>query len=651
MTKLTVLLVTMALSLSLCAQKNKDKNPNLPDFGKVDKSELEMKSCDFDDKAEAMVLLDDGILEFVGDHLELKRRVRIKVFNKKGADWADIHLPYLSAQKEEDITGIDAVTYNLDANGNVLVTKVDKKSIYEKKLNKKFSEKVFTFPDVKEGSIIEYKFKHVNVGLMDWYFQRSIPVRYSRFTTDFPTDLVISVSPFCGHKYESEEKERASNVIKTYSMNNVPAFRDEPYIINEDFYRDRLETKLTAYYISGRRVNRTLNWIEVIKALMQDEDFGVQLKKNIPRTADLDAKLKTITSPYEQMKTIYKYVQDNMQWNETSGIWALDGVKSAWKDKKGTVGEINLILVNLLKDAGLNAHPVLVSSHSNGVVNTVDAGTYGWPGYNQFNKVMAYVTIDKKVYVLDATQKNVPVHLVPPDVIMTQGLVIEKVDTYEWGWTELWHDDLKAENNIFISAIIDQGGKMKGSATIRSSDYARLNRLEDAKKGKDKFVEKFITASNPTLSVGNVSFENLDSDSLPLVQKVEFEQQLNATGDYNYFSANLLSGLEKNPFVKDSRYADVFFGCNQSYTISANFQIPEGYEFSQLPKNVKLIMPDTSIVVSRLSQITNNMLQLRMQVEFKSPVYSAQQYPDLHEFYQQLFDLLNEQYVFGKKKK
>jgi hypothetical protein len=132
-------------------------------------------------------------------------------------------------------------------------------------------------------------------------------------------------------------------------MRNIPAFRDEPYIINEDFYKDRLETKVVALDIRGSRENLSVDWVKVIEYLMQDEDFGVQLKKNIPRTADLDEKLKNISDPYSKMKIIYKYVQDNMQWNEYTGIWALDGVRSAWKDKKGTVGEINLILVNLLK--------------------------------------------------------------------------------------------------------------------------------------------------------------------------------------------------------------------------------------------------------------------------------------------------------------
>jgi hypothetical protein len=652
MLKLTALSIAIALSCSVLAQKNKNKDPNLPAFGNVDKSDLEMKQCAFDEKAEGMVLLDDGVLQSNGLDLQFNRRVRIKVFNNKGVDLANIHLSYLSDKNDQEITGIEAQTYNLDGSGAVTVSKVDKKLVYEKKLNKKYSEKVFTFPDVKPGSVIEYRYKHRGVGLVDWYFQRSIPVKYSHFVIDLPSELEIAAIPFCAHEMQRDRRTDATNTISTYSMTNIPALRDEPYVINEDYYRDRLETKLAAYTVNGMRKNRVANWIEVIKALMEDDDFGVQLKKNIPRTADLDQKLKTITSPYEKMKTIYKYVQENMQWNEYTGIWALEGVKSAWKDKKGTVGEINLILVNLLKDADLNAHPVLVSTHDNGIVNEADAGTYDWPGYHQFDKVMAYVTIDNKNYVLDATEKTTPVHLIPSDVLMTEGLVIEKIDTYEWGWKQLWSDDMKARNTIILKGDIDESGNMKCSASVTSFDYARQNREAIIKKGKDKYIENYITTSNPSIAVQNVSFENTESDSLPLVQKVEFTQPLGSTGDYNYFSVNMLTGLEKNPFVADQRYSDIFFGYNQSIDIVGNFQIPNGYEFSELPKNLKMIMPDTSISISRISQITNgNLLQTRVRIDFAKPIYPADQYDQLHEFFQRLFDILNEQFVYGKKKK
>jgi hypothetical protein len=650
MRRLRVLATLVLLSSATYAQKSKNENP-LPSFGKIEKADLEMKECSFDDKAAAMVLVDDAQLDYIYNAgMEMKRRVRIKILNDKGLEWANIHLPFRSYRNEEDISSLEAQTYNLDASGNIVATKLDKKLVYEKKLNKRYTEKVFTLPDVKVGSIIEYKFKHTGVGLIDWYFQSSIPVKHSRFTLDFPEEIEVRVVPYCSHDVEKTNGSSARRQSQTYSMTNVPAFQQEPFLINEDFYRDRLVTKVVAYESEGRRVNRTANWLQVIRFLMEDEDFGLQIKKEIPRTTDLDDKLKGLTNDYERMKTVYKYVQSSMQWNDYVGIWASDGVKSAWKDKKGTVGEINLILVNLLKSAGLSAYPVLVSTHDNGLVNTADAGTFDYPGFYQFNKAMAYVEIGDRKYVLDATEKDVPAHLVPPDVLMTEGLVISKIETYDWGWKSLWDNSLQSKSIILSNGSIDADGKMTGETTIHSYDYARLSRLPYARKGKDKYIEQFITASNPSLVVDDVKFENLDSDSLPLKQTVSFSQPLATSGDYSYFSANVLSGLEKNPFIADNRSADIFFGTNQSYLLIGNFRLPDGFEFDALPKNIKMIMPDTSIVMSRVSQISGNILMTKIQLDFTKPIYAAADYAEFQEFYKQLFDFMNEQYVVRKKK-
>ncbi|MBC7949359.1 MAG: DUF3857 and transglutaminase domain-containing protein [Chitinophagaceae bacterium] len=651
MKRILFLIGIVCVACTLSAQKGKNNDQELPAFGKIDKADLQMKECDFDAKAEALVLLDEGEMDFIyGSGLQMKRRVRIKILSDKGLEWANVHLPYRSESNAQNITNLEAQTYNLDAGGNVVTSKVEKKLIYEKQVNKKYRERVFTFPEVKVGSVIEYKFRHTGIGLVDWYFQSSIPVKYSSFKMDFPEDIEVHTTPYCNRKFEQKNDVSGMRVIKSYAMSNVPGFRDEPHILNEDFYRDRIETKVIAYIENGRRTSRVVNWLQVIKYLMEDEDFGVQVKKNIPRTADLDEKLKNMTEPYQKLKTIYKYVQENMAWNETLGIWALDGVKAAWKDKKGTVGEINLILVNLLKDAGVKAHPVLVSTHDNGIVNTMDAGTYEYPGFFQFNKVMAYVEVDKKVYVLDASQKETPLHLIPQDILMTEALLIEKIETGEWGWKTLWHKDLQAKNVVQVIGMINESGMMDGEATISSFDYARLDRLPSAKKGKDKFIEKYVSGMTPGMTVNDVTFENLESDSLPLVQKVKFQQTLNSSGDYKYFSANVMSGLEKNPFVADSRFSDVFFGYNQSYTLLGNFTLPAGYELEGLPKNIKMIMSDTSVTISRISQVSGDLIMVRVQLEFKKPVYPTTQYEELHEFYKQLFDLLNEQYVIRKKK-
>lgn len=645
-----LLLVILSVTLSSNAQKE------TPAFGKVDKADLEMKDCDFDKNAEAVVLFDVGEVycqlnpnateaNFI--RTEFEKHVRIKILNSKGLDRANIKIRYLSEKGIEDIKNLSAQTINLDAGGNITYTKVEKDAVFRKKINKRYSEVIFTFPNVKPGSIIEYKYKddaQMFYAVKNWYFQKQIPVKYSKYVLDFPVELIVDASPKGGLPIIMTPSLKGNRSIKTFTMDNVPALRDEPFISCDEDYLQQVSPLLVAIDFPGAPRQSTLStWPRIVKNLMEDEDFGIQLKKNIPRTSDLDAMLATVKDPFQKMVIIHNYVRKNMQWDETYGIWALNGVKSAWKDKKGTAGEINLILVNLLKDADLAAHPVLISTRENGRVNTRVAD------YDQFDKVMAYVTIGDKTYVLDATDKYTPASLIPYDVVNTEGLVIEKYESFEWGWKTLWNQEQEFKNNTFITAEIDQNGMLSGSAVVTSSDYSRYIRMAKLKEGKEKFIDAWLNQDKKNIKIDSLSFVNETTDSLPLIQQVNFSQKISSSGDYNYFVANLFSGLDKNPFIADERFSDIFFGANQQYSIVGNFTIPDGYSFDELPRNTKMITPDTSIVFTRMSGTSGNTLTVRYTLNFRHPYYLTDEYDYFREFYKKLFSLLNQQFVFKKK--
>ena len=218
----------------------------------------------------------------------------------------------------EDIRGLTAHTINQDAAGNIIVTKVEKDAIYRKKINKVFSEVIFTFPDVKPGSIIEYKYKDDASGLYalhNWYFQKSIPVAFSRYVLNFPTELIVSAIPKGKLRVTLNENLKANRNIKTFTMNNVPALKDEAYISCDEDYLQQVTPLMIAVDLPGTpRRSLLRSWPGIIKQLMEDEDFGLQLKKNIPRTSDLDALLATVTDPYKKMIIIHDYVKKNMKW-------------------------------------------------------------------------------------------------------------------------------------------------------------------------------------------------------------------------------------------------------------------------------------------------------------------------------------------------
>jgi hypothetical protein len=632
------------LLLPVCTFGQSDKK--IPSFGKVDNADLVLSSCEFDPNAEAMVLVDYGqfYLDFRGEYIyqELRRHVRIKILSDKGKEHANVKLRYHSFRNDEDIVDLVANTYNVDANGNIQTTKLDKKLVYTKKLNAKYSEQSFTLPDVQVGSIVEYKYSVRNGGDRYWNLQKSIPVRYSKYEINFPSAVDVLIRPLCSLPYETKDNSTTLRTIKSFAMANIPAFHDEKYITCKDDYLQKIEAYVIAFTYQGRRYPFMKSWPKIAEELNDDEDFGRQLNKEIPRTAELDAELKVLKNDYLKMVAIHNYVRRNMTWDGINNIWAQNGVKSAWKDKSGTSGEINLILVNLLKDAGLQAYPMMVSTRDNGMLATT------FPTFESFNKVMAYVELNDKRYVLDGTDKYTPACLMPEDIMCTEGFVLDPNQMYKFRWVQVWDSAKMDKNTVVVQAWLNSEGKMQGKTSIRSYDYARIKRAPYIKQDKNDFLSRFYIPDNSGIAIDSLEFRNENIDTLPLEQAFKFSTTVSQSGEYSYFSTSLFSGLKSNPFIADNRFSDVFFGTNQTFNLVGNFSIPDGYQFDELPKNIRFSLPDKSLVVTRMMAASGNVLNTRITIEFKRPFYTPEEYADLKEFYKKMYSLLDEQIVIKK---
>src|SRR5471030_1887799 len=148
MNKFFTLILCCVLFLSANVQAQAPPPATQP-YGKIDKSDLDLTACDFEKDANAEVLFDTGSVYFDQEYnVVFERHVRVKIFNDTAKDEANIKLRFRSGNRSEFITNGQAETINL-SNGTVQITKVDKKQIFTQRINKLYSEIVFSFPDVK----------------------------------------------------------------------------------------------------------------------------------------------------------------------------------------------------------------------------------------------------------------------------------------------------------------------------------------------------------------------------------------------------------------------------------------------------------------------------------------------------------------------
>jgi len=186
-----------------------------------------MKTCDFEKDANAMVLFDKADVYFDKDfNIIMEEHRRLKIFNDNGKDAANVRIEYVNANHSEYITGLQAETINL-TDGKVDMVKLDKKLLYTEAIDKYRSAYVFTFPNIKSGSVIEYKFTKIITDIYDfpdWFFQDKIPVRYSELDTEIPDMLTYTAQshikdPFVLFKNSTDSRSIGSGSdIFSYSV-------------------------------------------------------------------------------------------------------------------------------------------------------------------------------------------------------------------------------------------------------------------------------------------------------------------------------------------------------------------------------------------------------------------------------------------------
>lgn len=222
-------------------------------MGKVSVAELEQKVHPTDSAATAAILYKKGKSSIEYDQTDgfitlTEVETRIKIYKKEAYDFANQEVWYYSGNSNrEKVFFSDAATFNLVA-GKIEKTKLKSDGTFDEVVNKNRSRKKITMPNVKEGSVIEFKYtiRSLFREIRDWNFQMSIPVNYSEFSTFIPEYYVFNarqkgyVSPKVTREKKTKSitflnKERSSNAATTFTNNKHDYFENQTTYIAENF--------------------------------------------------------------------------------------------------------------------------------------------------------------------------------------------------------------------------------------------------------------------------------------------------------------------------------------------------------------------------------------------------------------------------------
>nr|WP_315251885.1 DUF3857 domain-containing protein [uncultured Flavobacterium sp.] len=653
-------------------------NANAQEFklGKVSIAELEEKAHPKDSSAVAAILFKKGQTSFEFSQSEGFKVItevimRIKIYKKEGYDWANKQVAFLAGNgtSKEKVSFSDAATYNLVA-GKIEKTKLNSEGEFIEKVNKYWNRKKITLPNVKEGSVLEYKYtiQTNNIGMLrEFNFQTDIPVNYAEYKTYIPEYFVYNskmkgfVTPKAvveksSKSFDVTSKERAgfffsstnfsTNKIEyqetktTYTVNDMPAMKEEAFVNNIDNYTASLEQELSMIrYPNEPTKPYSTDWNAVVKTIYEYEDFGPELNKTGYFEEDLNAVIAGLSSRDEIIAAILNYVKSTVIWNENYGYSCDEGVKKAYKDKVGNVAEVNLMLTAMLRNTGLKANPVLVSTRSNGISI--------FPNRTAYNYVIAAVETPEGLILLDATNRYSTPNVLPFRDLNWIGRLIRKDGSSEE--VDLM-PKMASSDNVTMMYTVDATGKIIGKVRRQRTDHnAMIFRSEIANTKEEEYLEK-LENENQKIEIADYSRTNEKDVKLPIMETCSFTgtNLCEVIGEKIYINPLLFFTKSNNPFKQETREYPIDYGFPFVEKYSVNIDIPQGYAIESLPKSAQLSMEDNIGGFKFIINSSENNIQLSISHQINTPIVSSEYYSMLKDYYQGMIAKETEKIVLKK---
>lgn len=620
-------------------------------LGKVTVEELEQKRHPIDSTAAAAILFKTGVTNFAyaGNKWEISTTVKykIKIYKKEGLSLADFAIPYYSGSIGSEIVRFtDAYTYNL-VDGKVEKTKLKSENQFREETNANWREKKISFPNVAVGSILEFSYVYLSpyiTNLNEFKFQTSYPTDYVEYISYIPSYFAYRTFTTGYEKIETISEDINGIDYKekkvTYSKNDMPAIVKEKFVDNIDNYTSILKLELASVKYPNREIeNYSLDWEGVTKNIYENEDFGTELNKNGYYNDDLDLILKSAKEQKEKIDAIFSFVKTKVKWNEKRGIFCKDGVKKAYKDGVGNVAEINLMLVSMLRYAGIEANPVLVSTRENGLSI--------FPSRTAFDYVICGVENNNSTILLDATNKHTVANIIPERAINWVGRIIRRNNTSE----EIDLTQKVISNNLYNAIFtVNANGSISGKIREQFSHFSAFEfRNKYGGLTKESYIEN-LEKRRSNIEISDLELSNMDNLENPMVQNYSFiiENGAEIIGNKLIFSPLLFYATKENPFKQENRKFPINFVYPFLDKYIVNITIPDGYEIESIPEQSAAIIEGEQVKLKYLIEKAGNKIQIVYRFEINSALISYDYYDDLKAIFNELIKKENEKIILKK---
>lgn len=640
--------IVLALTANAQTLNKKMGNPTM--------EEMNMTECDYDKEANAVVLYEDfdvQIVSTIGLKLKMVYKRRIKILKEDGLDYANVKLTLRDSERgggdRDQLQGLKAFSYNLEG-GKIQKTKMSGDMVSKKRLNGSFVSTEFTIPQAKVGSVIEYQYEIMRDALFDlptWIAQSTCPVNYAHFRIALPDEFTYRVNQTGSVLLTANRDEEANTILGTrdviydFTGSNLPALpKDNEYIYCPRDFATKVTCELQNINIPGYVYkDYTTSQADVNDMLLKSEMFGGRLKQKNPFKEEVAAaSIASLPTAMEKAAACAQLLKKHLRWNKE---YALTGNSQSKVAKEGTGdnADLNFILISMLKDAGVEASPVVMSRRSRGrlpYMPSIDA-------LNTF--VIVFADEEGKLHYYDASAENGYIDALPTDLNVDRAILLKQDGSYS---PVSLQDNIKRREIIMIDASLSADGLVSGniSRSYRDNAALRFRNAWEAKNDSAAFVADIAAGNN--IDITEYETQGREEFSPMVTENYNFSRQLDA-GDKYYISPLLFPFYDKNPFTAETSNMPIEFGAKGQMTISLKLALPEGYHLEEVPAPASMQLPDRGLVVRYVVSEADNAVNVNCRVTTNSLFFPVDSYQMVKEFYDTLVSKCSEMLVISEK--
>lgn len=601
------------------------------EYGHLSEADLQMTVYEADSSAEAVMLLNYAdYYQHMRRFVQVRVHQRVKILTNEGFKWGNHKIKYLrQGGKPRDLR---MTTYNYE-DGRIVSTPVAEDNIGDERLDDEYNILTVSMPSVKVGSIVEFTYIYTvaeSTSIPDWDWQLDIPVRFSELIIDMGAGGMTRNAYRLRGSLQPEEPAQKKHDFH-YVMRDIPVLADEPYVFSRENYR-------SSFLFEGRD-NR--GWEGIVYTLINATWFGDTFKFNSNLTRFFPAGLTRGPNEKSLIET-FNFVRDEMEWNGDVSALPSERPRATFIEGKGTSGQINSILINMLRLNDIEAYPLLISTTGHGRIDN------SYPMFTQFNNLIVYAKIGEKGYLLDATEKSRPFNVLPEYCLNGHGLIIDKNSP---GWVDLLLNKEQQQENATLEFGFSQEGKLQGKADFvfrgLSAAYYRDILIEEKEDG---LLEDFADLMGDHIVTG-MELENADDPSKPLGVSITFisEDIVFDRESMLFVNPLLIKTFRINPLKSKSRKLPVEFATPLVNTSLFRFRIPEGYEINELPEPKSLRLPNGDAGYLYSASVVNDYLEVVVRFNIQRLLFEPEVYPALKSFFDLLVEKQEAQVVLTRK--